>query len=186
MTQRSFHLAGVPVYIETNGYLVRSLAPSDVSDTFLQWMNSEDMMEGLNLPPINFSAQQLADYIAQFDNHRNFFLGIVDKSNNALIGFYTIDINLNHKVGHITTGIGEKNYSGKAVLWATIDALLDHFYLYRDLHKMSARILAKNRRMLFCFVKNPRFKLEGVLKEECLAPTGERVDILIFASLRSK
>lgn len=186
MTTNISDMAGVPIFIETNGYLLRSLTPNDVSAPFITWMNSQEMMEGLNLPPINFSAQQLSEYIKQFDNHRNFFIGIFDKTNHTLIGFYTIDVNLKHKVGHITTGIGEKGYSGKAVLWATIDALLDYFYLYRDLHKMVARILAKNKRMLFCFVKNPRFNLEAVLKEECLAPTGERVDILLFSSLRPK
>lgn len=186
MVQQIPNLAGLPVFIETNGYLLRSLTPADVSASFLQWMNSPDMMEGLNLSPINFSAQQLAEYVKQFDNKHNFFIGIFDKANNKPIGFYTIDINLSHKVGHITAGVGEAGYVGKTVLWATIDALLDHFYLYRNLHKMNARILAKNKRMLFCFVRNPRFNLEAVLKEECLAPTGERVDILLFSSIKGK
>jgi RimJ/RimL family protein N-acetyltransferase len=179
-------MAGIPIHIETNGYLLRSLTASDVSASFLAWMNSQEMMEGLNLPPLNFSAPQLAGYIEQFDNNRNFFIGIFDKNKGLLVGFYAVDVNLTHKVAHITTGIGEPGYSGKAVLWATIDALVDHFYLYRDLYKMSARILAKNKRMLFCFVKNPLFKLEAILKEECLAPTGERVDILIFSTTRPK
>ncbi|MFV0548351.1 MAG: GNAT family N-acetyltransferase [Limnobaculum xujianqingii] len=186
MASNNPNLAGIPIYIETNGYLLRSLTPNDVTPDFLKWMNSQDMMEGLNLPPLNFTHQQLADYTKQFDNHRNYFIGIFDKKNDLLVGFYTIDVNLNHKVGHITAGVGAPGYPGKPVLWATIDALLDHFYLYRDLHKMAARILAKNKRMLFCFVKNPRFNLEAVLKEECLAPDGERVDILIFSSLRHK
>lgn len=187
MTQQASNLAGVPIFIETNGFLLRSLTPSDVSASFLTWMNSPEMMEGLNLPPLNLSPQQMAEYVARFDNKHNYFIGIFDKQNgNRLVGFYTIDVNLNHKVGNITAGVGEPGYSGKAVLWATIDALLDHFYLYRDLYKMVARILLKNRRMLFCFVKNPRFVLEATLKDECLAPSGERVDILIFSSFRSE
>lgn len=186
MAEQTPNLAGVPIFIETNGFILRSLTPKDVSASFLAWMNSAEMMEGLNLPPINFSPQQMAEYIKQFDNHRNYFIGIFDKQTNKLIGFYTIDVNLNHKVGHITAGVGEPGYSGKAVLWATIDALLDHFYLYRDLYKMAARILAKNKRMLFCFVRNPRFILEAILKEECLSPNGERVDILIFSSFSPK
>ncbi|WP_434778194.1 GNAT family N-acetyltransferase [Neisseria sp. Ec49-e6-T10] len=181
------NLAGIPIYIETNGYLLRSLTPADITEAFLTWMNSTEMMEGLNLPPINFSAQQLSDYIKQFDHKTNYFIGIFDQKNDhLLVGFYTIDINLAHKVGHITAGVGEAAYSGKTVFWATIDALLDHFYFYRDLHKMVARVLSKNKKMLFCFVNNPRFELEAVLKEECLSPTSERVDILLFSSFRPK
>lgn len=185
MTQRASNLAGVPIFIETNGFLLRSLTPNDVSASFLAWMNSPEMMEGLNLPPLNFTHAQMAEYISRFDNLHNYFIGIFDKQNgNRLVGFYTIDVNLTHRVGNITAGVGEPGYVGKTVLWATIDALLDHFYTYRDLYKTVARILARNRRMLFCFVNNPRFKLEATLKGECQAPNGDRVDILIFSSFQ--
>ena len=185
MSQQICSMAGVPVFIETNNFLLRSMVPNDVSVSFLRWMNSRDMMEGLNLASINFTKEQIIEYIRGFDNLNNYFIGIFDKkNNNTLIGFYTIDINLTHKLGNITAGVGEEGYVGKSVLWATIDALLDHFYTYRDIYKMVARITTKNRRMLFCFVKNPRFTLEATLKEECRTPDGERVDILIFSSFR--
>ena len=183
MTQLTSSLAGVPVFIETNGFLLRSLTPTDVTVSFLTWLNAPEMMEGLNLPLLDFTPAQMTEYITRFDNLNNYFIGIFDKqNNNKLIGFYTIDVNLAHRVGNITAGIGGQGYVGKTVLWATIDALLDYFYIYRELYKMVARILAKNRRMLFCFVKNPRFLLEATLKGECQTPDGERVDILIFSS----
>ena len=183
--QDSMRPMGSQIHIETNGYLLRSLVPQDVTSEFLGWLNSPQMMQGLNLLNVSFTAPQLAAFISQFDNRHNYFIGIFDKSNNLLVGFYTIDVNLVHKVGNITTGVGALGYNGKAVLWATIDALLDHFYLYRDLDKMVARILAKNRQMLFCFIqKNTRFVCEAQLKKECLAPSGERVDILLFASFK--
>ncbi len=174
-------LAGIPVFIETNGYLLRSLTPNDATPELLSWLNSKEMLEGLNLPELNFTQEKLAKYIAQFDNYRNFFIGIFDqKNNNKLIGFYTIDVNPTHKVGNITTGIGAPGYSGRKIMWATSDALVEHFFYKRDVYKMVARVLAKNKKMLFCFVGSPTFKLEAVLKEECLAPDGERVDILLF------
>lgn len=185
MSQRICSMAGVPIFIETNHFLLRSMMPNDVSVSFLRWMNSQEMMEGLNLSSINFTKEQMVEYIRSFDNVNNYFIGIFDKENdNILIGFYTIDVNLTHKLGNITSGVGEEGYIGKTVLWSTVDALLDHFYTYRDLYKMVARITEKNRRMLFCFVKNPRFTLEATLKEECQTPNGERVDILIFSSFR--
>lgn len=184
-TPQSKGFAAAPVHIETNGYLLRSLTPDDVSQRFLGWLNDLDMLRGLNLPPLNFTLEQLAAFIGSFDNYHNYFIGIFDKSNNMLVGFYTLDVNRTHKVAIITTGIGEPDYIGKNVLWLTNDALLDHFYTYRDVDKISARILAKNRRMLFNFVNNTRFAFEAKLKRECLSPDGERVDLLVFASFKN-
>jgi RimJ/RimL family protein N-acetyltransferase len=177
-------LRGAPVHIETNGYVLRSLIPADATPRFLEWLNSEKMLAGLNLPPLNFSLDQLRGFIAGFDNRNNYLIGIFDKSNQLLVGFYTIDVNLTHKVGNITTGIGEAGYLGRGVLWTTIDALLDHFYAYRDVEKMTARLLARNFPMLFNFKDNPRFVLEARLSRECRAPDGKRLDILVYASFK--
>lgn len=184
-TPPSASAAAAPIHIETNGFLLRSLTPTDVNDRFLRWLNDADMLRGLNLPALNFTQEQLAAFIASFNNYHNYFVGIFDKTNSVLLGFYTLDVNRTHKVGIITTGIGEPEYLGKNVLWLTIDALLDHFYTYRDVEKISARILAKNKRMLFNFVNNTRFVFEAKLKRECLSPDGERVDLLVFASFKN-
>jgi RimJ/RimL family protein N-acetyltransferase len=173
------------VMLETNGFVLRSLVPDDINPRVLSWLSAGEMMQGLNLASLNFALGQLREFVGKFDNLRNYFIGIFDKSNGLLIGFYTIDVDLRHRVGQITTGIGEPAYLGKGTLWATIDALLDHFYVERNVDKISARILAKNYRMLFNFKDNPRFVLEGCLREECLAPDGKRVDILLFASYKN-
>jgi len=179
---RPFAQRGAPVHIETNGYILRSLTPADVTPRFVAWLNDQEMLAGLNLPTLNFSLEQLREFVAGFDNLRNYFIGIFDRSTALLLGFYTIDVNPVHKVGNVTTGVGEKDYQGKGVLWATIDALLDHFYAFRDVEKMTARILARNTRMLFNFRGDTRFKFEAKLSRECLSTDGKRLDVLVFAS----
>lgn len=172
---------GAPVHIDTHGYVLRSLTPADVTPRFVEWINDEVMREGLNLPPLNFTSEQLQGFVASFDDLHSHFIGIFANSG-LLLGFYTIDVNRTHKVGSITTGLGEPEHLGKGVLWTTIDALLDHFYLYRDLEKMTARVLARNLRMLFNFRGDPRFKFEAKLSRECLGLDGKRLDVLVFAS----
>jgi RimJ/RimL family protein N-acetyltransferase len=174
-----------PVMIETNGFVLRSLVPNDINPRVLSWLSGNEMMQGLNLVSLNFDLDQLRAFVGKFDNLHNYIIGIFDKSNGLLVGFYTIDVDLKHQVGQITTGIGEQAYQGKGTLWATIDALLDHFYAERNVDKISARILAKNYRMIFNFKDNTRFVLEARLTQECLAPNGERVDILLFASFKN-
>ncbi|WP_434778177.1 GNAT family N-acetyltransferase [Neisseria sp. Ec49-e6-T10] len=175
---------GMPIHIETNGYILRSLTVQDVSDRFLTWLNDPKMMEGLNLAHVHFSFEQLQAFVQSFNNLNNYLIGIFDQTNGLLVGFYTLDIGLAHKVGNITTGIGEPEYQGRGVLWATIDALLDHFYTYRDIDKITARVIAKNRKMLFNFINNTRFVFEARLRKECLSVAGERMDVMVFASFK--
>ncbi len=174
-----------PVYIESGDYIVRSLKDTDASEELLSWLNRADMLRGLNLDKVDFNLSQLRAFIAGFDNYLHFILGIFNRNDEKLIGFYTIDVNRTHKTGSLTTGIGDTSERGKRTLWATIDAILDYFYAERDIEKFTARILARNYAMLFNFKNNTRFVLEAHLKDECLAPNGKRVDLLVFASFKN-
>ena len=174
-----------PVYIENGEYIVRSLKDTDASEELLGWLNRADMLRGLNLDKVDFNLSQLRAFIAGFDNYLHFILGIFNRNDEKLIGFYTIDVNRTHKTGSLTTGIGDTSERGKRTLWATIDAILDYFYAERDIEKFTARILARNYAMLFNFKNNTRFVLEAHLKDECLAPNGKRVDLLVFASFKN-
>lgn len=174
-----------PVYIESGDYIVRSLKDTDTSEQLLGCFNRADMLRGLNLDKVDFNLSQLRAFIAGFDNYLHFILGIFNRNDENLIGFYTIDVNRTHKTGSLTTGICNTSERGKRTLWATIDAILDYFYAERDIEKFTARILARNYAMLFNFKNNTRFVLEAHLKDECLAPNGKRVDLLVFASFKN-
>lgn len=180
--------AAVPypaVHIECGNYLVRPLVASDVTEELVSWFNRPNMLRGLNLNQLDFTVVSLSNFVSRFDNFHNYILGIFDRADGKLVGFYTIDVNRAHKLGSLTTGIGDERERGKKTLWATIDPILDHFYAERDVEKFTARILARNFAMIFNFKNNTRFVLEAHLKRECLAPNGERLDLLVFASFKS-
>lgn len=171
-----------PVFIDSGMFYLRSLIGSDINERVLKWLTNSEMLAGLNLNALNFNLEQLRNFVLNFNNSTNYFIGIFAKKDNLLIGFYTIDVNLLHKVAMLTSGIGEPEYQGRYVYWKTIDALIDFFYMNRDIYKFTCRIVENNLRILFNFMNNPRFELEATLKNECLTPSGERVDILIFSS----
>lgn len=176
-----------PVHIETLDYLLRSIVPEDISPQFLQWINSEELMRGLNLSGVHFSHESLKRFILSFDNYRNYLVGIFSKTGNELIGFYTMDVNRLHKTGNLTAGVGVQAYKGKDVLWKTATPLVDHFFAYRDVEKVTARVLANNYKILFGFMKNNiLFVLEAVLHDECLGIDGKRIDLLVFSAFKVK
>ncbi len=174
-----------PIYLETNGYVLRSLIPSDASEQMLEWFKEPEMLRGLNLGGLGFDITKLQNMIAAFDNRNHFFIGIFRAGENRPIGFYTININPTHKTGNLTTGVGEAGISGRDVMWATSDALIDHFFDAGTVEKFTASVLATNYRMMFVMWGSPRFALEARHRHECRMPSGERVDLLIFAAFKT-
>lgn len=177
---------GTPIHIESNGYIVRSLTPDDATTRFALWFQSPQMTRGLNIPNIQFDQEQLARFIADFNDLTKYLVGIFDRKNNLLIGFYSMDVNLVHRTGNITAAITEPEYEGKKIFWQTIDAFLDHIFLYKTIEKVTARVLASNKRMLFNFLNNPRFVLEARQYKECVDLTGCRVDVLLFVTFKDQ
>jgi hypothetical protein len=176
---------GAPVWIETHGYLLRSFEPSDITPEVFAWLSGSEMLRGLNLHSLGTDIEGFRKRVAgSFDNISNYIIGIYRQGENRPLGFYSMDILRMHKVAHIAAGLGPHDGDGREIIWATMDALLDHFYVARDIDKITARVLAKNFRILYIFKDNPRLLLEGVLKKECLIPDGRRIDILVFSSFR--
>lgn len=172
-----------PVYIVADEFVLRSITPSDMNQKFLDTLSNPQMLTGLNLSSFPFDINSLKDFAAQFDNLHHYFIGIFIKETKELIGFYTIDVSFPHLVGLLTGGIGEGAYEGKDVFWKTIDPLIDYFYDQGRIFKFTSRVIAHNYRMIFNFKNSTRFKLEAVLEKECVTPTGERRDVLLFSSL---
>jgi len=171
-----------PVYIDFDEYLLRSLTPEDIDERVLSWLSDTDMLSGLNISSFGFDLKRFKDFIAAFNNKTHYFIGIFLKKEELLIGFYTIDVSFPHMVAYLTMGIGDKEFEGKFIAQKTINALLDYFFKYRKIHKFTARVLDKNYRMIFNLRKAQRFKLEAILEEECITPSGGRSDILVFSA----
>lgn len=171
-----------PVQITSHGLLLRTLVPADVTPRFVEWINSPTMRAGLNLADLHFDEASLRRFVATFDGLHNHVIGIFDAG--LLIGFYTLDVNPTHKVASLTAGMSKDGSDRHKVYWSTIDALLDHFFIYRDIDKISARVLAGNHAMLFNFVDNSRFVFEAKLRQECMGVDGRRQDVLSFAAFR--
>jgi len=175
-----------PVHIEVSAFTVRSLTAQDANERFAQWLGGEEMRDGLNLPVMEFDTTRLSAFITSFDQIEHHFIGIFDRISGLLIGFYTLDVNQTHRVACMTAGIGEPKYRGQRVFWQTIDALLDHFFVFRNVEKIVARVLARNRSMLFNFIDNPRFGYEARLLRECRSLDGSRLDVLLFAAFAER
>jgi len=127
----------------------------------------------------------LRGFFNSFDCIARHLIGIEDRTTNVLIGFYVVDINRAHRTAQLTAAIGDTSYVGKGVLYEASPVLVRYLCKERQVDKVSARVVATNRRMLFNFMIPDVFQFEARLRQEVLTPEGKRADILVFSSLKN-
>lgn len=177
---------GRPITLQTERFIVRSLTPADVSDRWSGWSADPDVMGPLNVPTRRMSKEDLARYIARFDNDNGYMIGVFAKTMSLHIGFFMIEANKMHATAAFNLVIGDKQYWGKGVVNEVRAALLDEFFEQRGVEKAYGTPLARNFPAVFNY-KAQGWRLEGVLKGQCKSITdGSRLDQYHFGMLRDE
>lgn len=169
----------------TKNFHLRTMREADASETFISWLASPEILTGLNIPPRSWTIDSLRGFINSFDCLSRHLLGIEDRKSRSLIGFYVIDINTLHRTSQITAAIGDEAFIGKNVLYEATPVLVRHLFEKRDVDKVSARVVATNRRVLFNFLIPDVFQFEARLRQEVRTVDGKRADILVFSALKN-
>ncbi len=66
---------GRPIDLETKRFRLRSLKPIDASERWLRWVKDPEVVHPSNGPVRHMTRQELANYIATFNNHMRFLIG---------------------------------------------------------------------------------------------------------------
>jgi RimJ/RimL family protein N-acetyltransferase len=175
---------GPKLHIETPHLVTRSMTAADVTPEFAQWFNDPRMLEGLNLPALNFSLDGLRAFVAGFDNRLHFLIGIFSKPGGALLGFYNFSVNAQHRVALLTLGASPHIKNGRAVFWESWFPLCDEMFDHRGIDKISSRVLASNRRLLFALMGTVHFVHEATLRQEILGADGRRLDVMVLSCFK--
>jgi RimJ/RimL family protein N-acetyltransferase len=177
---------GRPVALQTERFLVRSLTTANTSDRWSNWSADPDVMGPLNVPVRHMSKDDLARYIARFDNDNGYLIGVFAKTMSLHIGFFMIETNKMHATAGFNLVIGDKQYWGKGVVNEVRAALLDEFFEQRGVEKTSGTPLARNFPAVFNY-KAQGWRLEGVMKGQCKSVVdGSRLDQYHFGMLRDE
>jgi [ribosomal protein S5]-alanine N-acetyltransferase len=175
-----------PVFLKTERFLLRNLAPTDASERYLAWAADSEVMGPLNVKPTRMTREQLAAYISSFDGMTRFLIGIFTLPENLHIGFYMVEVDPFHDVANFNVVIGDKTYWGQKVVSETRPALIDHFFDDRGVQKVSGQPLARNIPAIFNY-KAEGWRLEGILKAHRKSVTdGKRVDQMQFGMTKEE
>jgi len=177
---------GQPLRIETARFLLRSLTPDDVTDTYVSWWNDSEVQAGLNARPRHWDQQRARQHVAQFDNKTKFHLGIFCKDTGRMIGFYAAFPNPNTNVASHNIVIGEKDYWGKGVVQEVRPPMLAFLFFGMGMVKVKAEVLGRNYPSIFNN-KKLGFTCEGILRKERVHYSGVgRIDVFLFGLLREE
>lgn len=175
---------GMPLTLESENFLIRSLTPADATDEYISWWNDKEVQESLGFNPRGWTRDHAVRHILNFDNRKRLHLGIFPKGKALPIGFISI---LTKTKGCVQTNvvIGNKSYWGKRVPIEVRTRVLEFLFEDFGVHKVCGEVDARNFASIFNY-KAHGFTCEGVFREHKQWVDGTWHDELHFGLLRSE
>jgi [ribosomal protein S5]-alanine N-acetyltransferase len=136
------------VRLETARFLVRNATIADASDHWGRWMADAEASYMLNAPAKALSRSEVASYIKAFDQRTHLLLVIIEKTSDALLGFFRIDID--EKLGRflVSMMVGEPGYRHKGIMNELTVPFRDYFFDTLGLKTMLGMVLSHNEPVL--------------------------------------
>jgi len=169
----------IRVSLRTERFRLTGLQPHILTQRYCDWLADPDVAGPLNRTAKAPSLQSLRAEISTANGVTRFYVGIFDPDDQP-IGYYMLHRDPVHRTVSFNVLIGEKRWWGERVVLETRAALLDHFFAERGVDKAIGMPLARNFPAVFNY-KRQGWRLEGVLKGQCLAFDGSsRLDQFQF------
>lgn len=172
-----------PHLIEGPRLNLRDLCAEDANDTYARWMNDPEVTRYTENRERCHTYESLLNYIQiMSDSPYNLFLAIVAKESKRHIGNIKLgSINPIHLTADIGIIIGEKDYWGQGLASEAINLLAEYAFDVIGLYKLTAGAYTINKGSIRAFKKSG-FKIEGVLKKQCVSNDG-RIDVTLMGRL---
>ena len=176
---------GKPLQVSTKSYFLKSMNSADVSDKYVSWWNDDQVQSKLGSVPRGWTRERAVRHVEKFDNRWRFHIGIYDKKNNTLVGFTSIVANPITKITLTNTVIGDKAFWRVGVVKELSAWAIPFAFENLGMEKIKAEIKGENLGSI-AVCDYLGFRKEGVLRSELPTKTGERLDVHIYALLKSE
>ena len=176
---------GTSVDIATERFRIRSLAPADASQRFLDWIADPDVMSPLNMPARQLTSAEILSFIGTFDRKRRHLLGLFDKTSAAHFGIVIVEISEQHRLAKIAYLIGDKAYRGRGAMRECLTTLIALLFDRLGIEKITAHVETVNNRSIDV-LEALGLSREGTMRGEIRSfRDGSRVDQYLYGLLKS-
>jgi RimJ/RimL family protein N-acetyltransferase len=143
----------VPLAIETERFLIRSLTIADASERYLSWFSTDATQFIANKASDLTELKQYIQYFSTKDGC--WLLGIFTRDEQIHIGNIKFECNItNCKVLDMGILIGEKNWQGKGVAKEVIEALGCYFKNNHDIESIQLGVDIQNTSAIKAYQKS--------------------------------
>ena len=144
---------------------LRELAPSDVGDRYLSWMQDEEIGRYLESRFMVHTLESLAEFVEkQTASERNWMFAICRGFDGQHIGNIKLGpVNDHHGLAEIGLLVGERSMHGKGIATEAIRLVSRFAFETLDLRRLTAGMYAHNVASRRAFEKCG-FKVEGILR----------------------
>ena len=171
---------------ETRRFDLRSLTPDDVSEEYISWWNDPELQAGFGVAARGWGQEEALENLKRFDNRNAFHIGLFQKTDNRLVGFFTINMDNTHKVSNANFLLGERALWGTDVLLEVKVHLMDFMFNALGCVKLETKVYGRNLPSIYSS-KAMGFKPEGVLRSHKPGPDSQtRLDVYLFGLLREE
>lgn len=170
---------------ETRRFHLRSLTPADITPDYISWWNDNEIQEGLGAVARGWTRENALQNLATFDNINKFHLGVYQKTNGRLVGFFSFFMDPIHKVSMANFVLGEKALWGTGVLIEIKIHLMDFMFNTLGAEKLETKIFGRNLPSIFNS-KAMGFVPEGILIKHQRQQGGGRRDVYLFGMLKEE
>jgi len=142
---------------------LREVRPSDVNESYYQWMNDSEVTQYLETRFYPNSMESLREYVtSKLGDRDNVFLSIILKENEQHIGNIKLGpINWIHRFADVGLLIGEKSCWGKGYATEAISLVTKYAFNTLNLHRLTAGCYETNMGSAKAFLK-VGWKQEGL------------------------
>ena len=166
-----------PAFLTGKKLYLRPLAPSDVTDAYVGWLNDPEVNRFLEVRLIPQTYETVLSYVKSYDaNDKRYMWGIFPNHAAEPVGTATLyDINRTHGTGEIGLLIGEMACWGKGASGEAMELILAFAFDTLGLRRATGGSYALNHGMNFTF-KRLGFSLEGKQRKAYAMSPGSYTD----------
>lgn len=176
---------GQPLVAQTERFVLRSIMPGHVNETYVSWWNDAEIQAGFNFKPRGWGIKEAQTHVAKFNNKDAFHLGIYVKETREFIGFYTMFVNYGAKRALTNICIGNKAWWGKGVVKEVRGRMLDFLFFGLKMEKVVGNIHGRNLPSIYNYLAQG-FKNEAIVRSHLVGANGGRVDEYHFGLLKEE
>ncbi len=161
-----------------NMVCLRAFQKSDISDTYVSWLNDAEVVKYSNQRFLNHTIESCHDYLESFVDTNNIYMAIEDKVSKELYGSITAYIQTNHGSADIGLMIGNKKSWGGGIGFEAWTLMMNFLFKQRGMRKVTGGTLKVNAGMIRIMEKS-MMTHEATKKNQELFEN-KPVDILYF------